>query len=192
MNNNPFNPETVEATAKASFNNANQIVDLALSKSIELLEKNVQAAKATIDRQANYASSLREARGIEDIVKIQEEIGTKETKALEGFVQEVYQLSVEASSDLAEITDKNRNVTEEMVTDSLEQIAKTIPNGNAQFGAPFFSDLVTTQINAYKAFNNMVEKMVSSQRDSFNTVTQTVGEAVNTKVKAAKVAAKRK
>lgn len=172
-----MNKQTINIeAAEAALNNANQIVDLALNRSVELLEKNIKATKDSIERHTGYANAASSVTSVEDFAKLQKEIADKEAKALQSFSQDVYELSNEAASDIAEVSDNNRAVTEDFVADSLEQVAKSIPNGNAQPFGSVFSDLVRNQINAYKTFNGLVQKTVSAHRENFNAVVKAVNE----------------
>lgn len=186
MNKIPFD---TEAATKATFNNASQVLDLALSKSAELLEKNIQAAKETIERHADYAKDLRGARDIEEFAKVQERISKSEAKAIEGFSKEIYKLSTEAAADLADVSDNNKKVADDLISDSFERIADSIPNGNAQPYGNIFREMFRNQAEAYRTFNDLVEKTVAAQRSNFSTVAQTVSEAG---AKAAKPAGKGK
>lgn len=174
MNNKAFD---TEAATKAAFNNANQVLDLAMSKSAELVEKNIKATLATIERHAEYAKSVRESRGIEDFAKVQEKISKNEAKALEEFSKEIYNLSAEAAEDLADMSDNSKKATEDLVSETLDRIAESIPNGNAQPYGSFFREMVRNQAEAYKTFNGLVEKAVSAQRKNFSTVANSVTEA---------------
>ena len=176
MNKQTFNTEAAEAT----FNNASQIVDLALNRSVELLEKNIKATKDSIERHTSYASAASSVSNVEDFAKLQKEIADKEAKALQSFSQDVSALSNEAVSDIAEVSDNNRAVAEDLLTDSLEQVAKSIPNGSTQPFGSVLSDLVRNQINAYKTFNGLVEKAVSAHRDNFSAVVKAVNESSKT------------
>ena len=189
MNNTPFD---TEAAAKATFNNANQVFDLALGKSAELLEKNIQAAKATIERHATYANSIREARGIEDFAKVQEAISKSEMKAVEEFSKEIYNFSNEAAADLAGVSDNNKKVAEDLFSDSLDRIVDSIPNGSNQPYGSFFREMVRNQAEAYKTFNDLVEKAVVAQRENFTAAAKSVTEATSQARAKGKAPTKRK
>lgn len=191
MNQIPFDAEAVEATAKATINNANQVVDIALSRSVDILERNVRAAKETIERQSDYAESIRNARSVEDIAKIQEKIGKRESKAIEEFSQEIYRLSSEAATDLASLSDNNKRVAEDLVADTLGQIADSIPNGGTQPYGSFFREMVRNQAEAYRTFNTLVGKAVETQRENFNSVAEAVTQASKQVAKGAKQNSKR-
>ena len=176
MNDIPFD---TEAATKASFNNASQVIDIALSKSAELLEKNIQVAIGVIERHADYAKSIRESRGIEDFSKVQEQISKNETKAIEEYSKEIYKFSTEAAANLADVSENNKKVAEELVSDSLDRIVKSIPNGAANPYGDLLREVVRNQAEAYKTFNDLVEKTVTTQRKNYESVAQSVTEATS-------------
>ena len=162
--------------AEATLNNANQFVDIAFSKSVKLIEKNIEATKATIERQTEYANTVSKLRKVEDFSKVQKEFADNEIKAIEKFSKDIYQFANETASDLAEVSDNNRTVCEDIITDSLEQVAKSIPNGNSQPYGSIYSDFVQNQIKAFKTFNSLVEETVNTQKENFNAVFQAASE----------------
>lgn len=189
MNNQTFNPEALEASAKASFENASQAFGLVLDKTTQLLEKNVAAARTTVERHATYASSLKDIRDVEDFVKVQESISRTEAEAFENFSREIYELSSTATAELTKVNETYHAVTKDLVSESLEHVAKAIPNSSAQPYGSFFKDVVRTQIEAFNNFNAFVEKTVSAQQASFSAL----AEASATKVaKGKKVSSKGK
>ena len=180
MHNPIHNSEAFEVNAKAALNNATQAFELTISKSVELLEKNFQVAKETIERQTSHINSLRDIRGVNDFVRAQESFTKQEMEALENFSKHVYQLSNEAVADLAVVSENQRNSAGDLVSDSLETVAQSLPNGGAESYSNFLRDTIRSQISAFKTFNNLVEQTISAQRASFNTASDAVSEVAST------------
>lgn len=172
MSKNQFNNEA----AKAAIDNANEVVALTLKNSVALIEKNVAATKATLERQAAYTAKVSNVRNFEDLPDLQKEYAAQELQAIEKLSQELYAFGNEATSNLASISERNRSAAEEAVAESLEQAANAIPNGSSQPYGSFFKDVVRNQIDAYKQFNSFVEDVASKQRDNLNAVAQAMGD----------------
>ncbi|MBF2735460.1 MAG: phasin family protein [Betaproteobacteria bacterium AqS2] len=187
MNKNTINAEA----AKATLDNANKVVDLTLRKSVSLLEKNIAATKATLERQASYSAKIGGVRNLDELPALQKEYAAEELKAIESFSKELYDFGNEASTELASISESNRSAAEDMVAESLEQVASAIPNGGAQPYGSFFSDMVRSQIEAYKQFNTIVDSVVTSHRDNLNAVAKAMGDLGQASKAAAKKASKR-
>lgn len=180
MNNPIYNSEAFEANAKAALNNATQAFELSVSKSVEILEKNFQVAKETIERQTSHINSLRDIRDFNDLVQAQETFSKQEMQALENFSKHVYQLANEAAADLAVVSENQRNAAGDLVSDSLETVAQSLPSGGADSYSNFLRDTIRTQISAFKTFNNLVDKTIAAQRANFSTAADAVNEVATT------------
>lgn len=190
MNTKLFNEsqKAVESTTKSTIENATKVFDLVLNRSTKLLEKNVAAAKASVERHTAYANNLKNVRTPEDLVKVQESISKSEAEALEEFSREVYDLSSKTAAELAKVTDSNRNAATDFVNDSIENAVKAIPNGSDQPYGSAFKDALQSQLDAFNTFNSFVEKAVATQQSNFNNL----AEAFNDNVVKATAKTKRK
>lgn len=180
--------KAVEASAKSTIENATKVFDLVLNRSTKLMEKNVAAAKASVERHTAHANNLKNIRGVEDLVKVQENISKNEAEALEEFSREIYDLSSKTATELAKVSDDSRIATNDLVNDSIDKVVKSIPNGDSQPYGSLFKDALRNQLEAFNTFNSFVEKTVVAQQANFNDLADSLTETA----KAAPAASKGK
>lgn len=176
--------KAVEQSAKTAVDNANKVLDLMLNRSTVLFEKNVEAARATVERHSAYAENLKKVRGVEDLVKVQESISRSETEALEVFSRDVYELASKSATELAKFGDEARTSAAGIVGDSIESAVKAIPNGDANPYGAVFKNMASKQVESLKAFDSFVEKSIAAQQANFSKLADTVTSATAAAAKA--------
>lgn len=171
------NFDAVQDSSKAALNNASETIDLMMSKSMELFELNVAAAKKNATRQSAYLRKIKNAGSTEELVQVQERYANEENAAAAKFSSDIYALASGACSDLSALGDNSRNLPGDFLTETLAAAAESMPdNAPSPFGQ-MMQQALRSQIDLCRTCGEVADKAYRAQRESFKSIVRAVEEA---------------
>ena len=168
--------KAVQDSAQHAIDNATKVFDLVMNRSAKLLEKQVSATKASVERHSAYANSLQKVRNVDDLVEVQERISRNEAEALEEYSSDLYEFSTKTANELSKVQDNNRNTVTDLVNDSVEKWIDSIPNGDTQPYGSIVKDAFRNQAQAFNTFGNFVDKTIAAQQANLNNFADALAE----------------
>lgn len=121
--------DKVAAVGKANLEAAIQAANITLASAERLLDLQLAAVKGAVADSARTAKALTEIKDAKDLLAFQTGFGEPGIEKAVAYSRNVYEIAVQAQSDMAKLVEERLAEFNQEVIGALEQAAKSAPAG---------------------------------------------------------------
>ncbi|MDQ5898589.1 MAG: hypothetical protein QG612_2675 [Pseudomonadota bacterium] len=164
-------PEQIAAANKANLDALVSLTNKAFESVEKLVELNMQAARSTLEENAERAKALLAAKGPQDLATLQADfVKPAQEKAL-AYGRQVYDIATSTQAEVSKMAEAQLAAAKEKFTAMVDEAAQKAPKGSESAVAM----VKTAMANADAAFES-VQKAARQAASLAETNLKTLGE----------------
>jgi len=164
-------PEQIAAANKANLDALVSLTNKAFESVEKLVELNMQAARSTMEENAERAKALLSAKGPQDLASLQADfVKPAQEKAL-AYGRQVYDIATSTQAEVSKMAEAQLAAAKEKFTAMVDEAAQKAPKGSESAVAM----VKTAMANADAAFES-VQKAARQAASLAETNLKTLGE----------------